>query len=182
MIGEKEAELLSDVARLVRKYGSATVKSLAESLSSREFTEQVAAILNAAASLNVSKPQGKMPSLSLELSRLRDSDPKKYAVIRQFKEDLEIGDLLPTLKELKRFATENNLREPTSHSRAEAIPSLIRQLVGLPNAQLERAISHLERVIGHLERGSKTGSSLSQWSDIITQGMSRSRRNSEDKS
>src|SRR5713101_5858047 len=128
MIEDKEAALLADITRLRKKYGSSTFKSLAEFLSKPDFAEQVARVLNAMEVATPSKGQSKASPLATQLTGIRDSDPQKYELVRRFKEDLEMGDLLPTLKDMKRFATENGLDNISSESRAKAIPSLVRQL------------------------------------------------------
>jgi hypothetical protein len=168
MINDKEYELLRDLAKLLKKYGPEAFEAVAKIYSSQDFNQKFASILMANATIG-RKSVSNRKSSAIELAKIKESEPKKYEIITLFVEEFKAGRILPSLKDAKRFVAENNLPEIKAEYRLKAISQLTGSLLKLSQEELEK-------LFNELSKQGKSDSSLSQWSDIITKGMSRSHR------
>lgn len=168
MIGEKEYALMLDLAKLLKKYGPETFESLAGLISSPEFTEKFSAVLVSTAKSGRADVSRRKSSTK-GLSRLKNVEPEKYEIIQSFIAEFKAGRILPSLKEVNRFVAENNLPEIKAESRSRVISPLAHSL-------LELSPEDLRKILADLLKQGKSDSSLSQWGEIITKGMSRSAR------
>ncbi|HML02900.1 MAG TPA: hypothetical protein VK487_05950 [Candidatus Bathyarchaeia archaeon] len=166
MIDEKEYDLMLDLAKLLRKHGPQVFESLAGTLSSPEFVEKFTAILMGTARIGRAHVSNRSP-LVRELNRLKEVEPKKYEIIKSFMAEFAAGQILPSLKDVNRFVAENGLPEIKATSRSRSISQLVHSLLKLPSEQLGK-------ILAGLVKGRRSDSSLSEWSEIITKGMSRS--------
>lgn len=166
MIGEKEYALMSDLAKLLRKHGSEAFESLARLLSSPEFIEKFSAILISTATIGRASVSSRRPP-ARELSRLKEVEPERYGLIKSFMVEFETRRILPSLKDVNRFVAENNLPAVKAESRSRSLSQLVHSLLGLSSEELGK-------ILAGLAKQGRSDSSLSEWSEIITKGMSRS--------
>ena len=168
MISDKEYELIRDLNKLLKKYGPEAFEAVARIYCSQDFNEKIASILMANATIGRTGVSSRKFSAK-ELAKLKDTEPKKYEIITLFVEEFKAGRILPSLKDAKRFVAENNLPEIRAESRLKAISQLTGSLLKLPQEELEK-------IFNELSKQGKSDSSLSQWSEIISKGMSRSNK------
>jgi hypothetical protein len=166
MISKKEHALMVDLAKLLKKHGPEAFESLSGSVFSPEFTEKFSSVLLKVAKIERNSVS-RVNSSTRGFSKLKKTDPEKYEIIKSFVAKYKEGQILTSLKEVSRFVAENNLPEIKAASRSRAISPLTHSLLKLPSDQIQKLLTEL------LKQG-KSDSSLSQWSDIISKGMSRS--------
>ncbi len=167
MITEQELNLLIDLAKLVKKYGVETFEALEKSISSPETTQRLSHIL-----MQVSTTSRKIPkikgdtkskqdhSIPKALMSLKGVDPEKYQIISYFHNNLLSKTVLPSLRDIKEFATDNGLPEVHAKSRQKAISPLISSLIKLPNDQIITKIQSLKNY-------RTSDRSLEGWSNLI---------------
>jgi len=167
MIKERELDLLLDLLRLLKKYGSESFELLANDLSSPEATEDLSRILTQvsrkAKRIHKSeknrggKPQYPAPK---SLFILEKTDPMKFQILIKFYNDLIAKKILPSLSDIKQFAAEYGLPEVRAESRQKAINPLINALVTSPYDKMKERIQS----ISMHELGDR---SLEGWGKII---------------
>lgn len=170
MSGEREYELLIDIAKLLRKHGPDAFDDLANKISTPEFSAQLATVLTAAASSGRSlKSEGKRGShgkgtrrdLTAQLAALAETEPDKAAMLREFYDGLMAKYLLPTLREVRAFASDNGLPVPTATARPQVAASLLLSLVPLPLTEVQAKLNTLPPKADADDR------SLQRWNDLI---------------
>ena len=166
---EEKYSLLMDLAKLLRKYDADTFETLARDLDSLEFTERLSSILKTSAKVYRRKSYDEGQSFDRKLKKMTLGEPRKFELLTLLERNLQSKMVLPTLKELKRFAADSSLPEIKSDSRSKAIYPFIRVLAGLPTDRLEKLLSNLHEQV-------PTEDELSKWSDIITKKMSRTEK------
>lgn len=163
----QELDLLADIARLYKKYGPDVFERLADRVASPEFAIVLSSILRTTARVSSQVSPKRRASLRSEMDKLSQEQPNKHLMLQSFASDLRAGLLLTNLRDIRRFAAENGLPHITADSRKDAVSQFMRGLIPLPTNELTRILLHAR------ETQSFT-SSLSQWSEIITKGMTRS--------
>ncbi len=168
MIGPREADLLSDIAKLVRKYGPGTFETLASELTSEQFREALASILIETAQVERGRKRtkarrraGHTAGFLTALDKLQDLEPDKYALLSRFWESLIAGNILPSLGDLRDFASTIGLPSVKATSRAKAIGPLISALSVMPVDSLRERLSRV------FIEGTGNDRSLESWSNLI---------------
>ena len=166
MKNNKEFELLSDLAKLINKYGPETFEALCEQISNPKFTRDLVILLSTTAKAYRVVPKTKTrsrPKLSKNtfLSSLEGSDAEKAALLMEFYDGLKNRSVLPTLREMKDFATDNGLPPVKSTSREKALMPFVRTFLKMP---VEEIREHLKRIKPIRSSGDRT---LEGWSQII---------------
>ncbi|MDH5687922.1 MAG: hypothetical protein OEZ48_08685 [Candidatus Bathyarchaeota archaeon] len=164
---QRELDLLVDIAKLLRKYGSEPFESLAELLSSPEMTQRLSHILTQVTKIANTIPETqkrtrtkRRPSIPKSLLTLEGTEPEKYQLLMKFYDDLTAKTVLPSLTDIKEFAAQCGLPEVRAKSRSKAISPLISSLVKSLNEELIAKIQSISRY--------QTGDrSLEGWSKII---------------
>lgn len=100
------------------------------------------------------------PSIPKALVALENTEPKKYQLLMKFYNELITKAVLPSLTDIKGFATEIGLPEVRATSRQKAISPLIGSLIKSPYDELIAKIQSL----GKYRTGDR---SLESWSKII---------------
>ena len=167
MTTQPELDLLIDLAKLLKKHGTDTFESLAESISSPEMTQHLSRLLIQVAKVAQTIPKTKRetglkqePLIPRSLITLKSTEPEKYQPLMNFYDDLIAKTVLPSLRDIKEFAVDCGVSEIRAKSRQKAIGPLINSLLQFPNEELIPRIQSLKK---H-DTGDR---SLEGWSDII---------------
>lgn len=170
MNNKPEFELLIDIAKLLKKYGPDTFESLAQNLSSPKFSELLGSILLAAAKATrkvQTKKAGTIEtkrgsgSFRSSLIALEKKDHNKAELLVKFYDDLMSKAILPTLRDIQAFASDNGLPAVKATARDKAIVPFIKALLPLHFDELKSRLLKIRPV------SSKDDRSLEGWSNII---------------
>jgi len=174
MRNEKEYRLLSDLGRLMSKYGPKAFEDLAADLSDPRFREQLVGILKTTAQASPRPSKGKFsgtsPSSTDFRSTLLRADKEKGALLIELYDALRTRSVLPTLRELKSFASDNGLSPIKSRSREKALIPFVRSFLKLPVEDVRKYLQRIEPTPSPEDR------SLQGWSNIIFANRSQVRR------
>jgi hypothetical protein len=150
MIKERELDLLLDLLKLLKKYGSESFELLANDLSSPEATEDLSRILTQVSrkAKTIRQPEknrgGKQQHpIPKSLFILEKTDPQKFRILIEFYNDLITKKILPSLSDIKQFAAEYGLPEVRAESRQKAINPLINALVTSPYDKMKERIQSI---------------------------------------
>jgi len=164
---EKELNLLVDIAKLIRKYGPEPFESLAQSILSPQLSQDLSNILmqtsKVARAISEEKEKYKTKEESpilRSLLALKRKEPEKYRLLTNFHNGLVTKTLLPSLREIKEFASDCGLPEIRAESRQKAISPLVGSLAKLPYEQLAEKIKSIRK-------HGKEDRSLEGWTNII---------------
>lgn len=165
-MNNKEFDLLSDLAKLIKKYGPETFETLGEQIANPKFTIVLADLLSVTAKTYRTAPKAKSrPQSKLRkgdfLSSLEKSDPEKSALLIELYDGLKNQSILPTLRDLKAFATDNGLPPVKSTSREKALIPFVRTFLKMPVEEVKEC---LRRIQPTRSSGDRT---LEGWSKII---------------
>jgi hypothetical protein len=167
MIRERELDLLIDLLKLLRKYGSESFESLANDLSSPEATEHLSRILaqvprkvRAIYPSEKDRRRKQQYAVPKSLSILEKTDQPKFQILTEFYNNLVSKKILPSLSNIKQFAAEFGLPEVRVESRQKAINPLINALATFPYDKLKERINSVN-IYEHGDR------SLEGWGKII---------------
>lgn len=166
MSDKPEFELLIEIAKLLKKYGPEAFESLAQGLSSPEFSERLASILTASARIGRSeqkKAESKRMTKDFRLSviELGETEPEKSALLLTLYDSLMAKTLLPTLREIQIYVSDMGLPPVKVTTRDKTIVPLIKTLMNLPINELKDKLSVIKPVSTQDDR------SLEGWSNII---------------
>ena len=180
-MGEKpELDLLIDIAKLVKKYGSETFENLADKISTPEFSERLSSLLASTAKVarqaqmeTTDKPAKKkgVRDFRTSLVAFEKNEPEKSAILLKFYDDLLAKIVLPTFRDIKTFLQDNDLPVIKATSREKAIIPLAKVLMALSIDEIKNRISSVKPVIKKDDR------SLEGWSNII---LDKARRTKAD--
>jgi hypothetical protein len=165
--------LLEDIARLVKKHGPKAFSDLSSILRDPGKIEEFITILEAGASAGrrakiykSGAPPGRQRAASVGLglpsSHATTTDPEKADLLSGFYEDLLARRVMPTLRELREFASENHLRGAKAESREKAIGPLVRDLSLRPSDQIASILAGVRPA-----KSVKDDRSLERWADVI---------------
>lgn len=166
MNNNKELDLLTDLAKLMKKYGPSTFETLGEQITNPNFTRVLVDVLSTTAKTYRTLPKTKNRSRSKPirgtfLSSLNTSDAEKYALLMDLYDGLKNQSFLPTLREMKDFASDNGLPPVKSSSREKALIPFVRTFRNMP---VEEVREYLRRIQPTRSSGDRT---LEGWSQII---------------
>ena len=175
----REFDLLIDLSKLLNKYGPDVFEHLAEHLSAPEFVERLTKLLSDVARTARAVPatrsnsRTKPPSqkeLRSSLVALGDTDPEKGVLLVRLYDELMAKTVLPTMKELHRFATKAGLCPLEIRSRPHAVVVLLEDLRGRPLEELRILVADLNTAAEQHDR------SLENWTRIILDKELRTRK------
>ncbi|MCZ7611013.1 MAG: hypothetical protein M5U17_12725 [Ignavibacterium sp.] len=169
---EKEINLLLDLIKIYKKYGSEPFAGLIKSLNDKEFLDTFTKVLENTSFIAKEKgikPKGKkLKKLNLkdELLLLSQKDKQKSEILLFIYDKLISKTVLSTNKQLMNFASELGLNL-TAKSRSQNIVSVMKTLIQLP-------IEKLSNIRIKFDVGNNYGDrSLEGWSNIILKKNSR---------
>lgn len=166
---DREFELLSDLARLIKKYGPETFEGLAHDLANPSFVEKFTEVLNKMAKVahNTRRTAKKQPSGNLQRQDFRLSlvsiglnETEKGALLMNLYDGLRSKALLPTLKEMQNFALDNGLPSLRANSREKAIIPFVKAFIPMSVQNARECIMRIQPIASHDRK-------LDGWSDII---------------
>lgn len=170
MTDRPEFALLAELAKLVKKYGPGTFEALARDFSSPEFAARLTALLTTTA--RGAREAGIRPGPASErrhapkdlrpsLIELGTTEVEKSELLVTFYDGLRTKSLLPTMRDIRAFASDVGLLPPTASSREKAIAPLVRALLPLSLDELKKKLSGITMAPDVDDR------SLEGWSKII---------------
>jgi hypothetical protein len=176
MNNKKQFDLLSDIAKLIKKYGPETFEALGDEISSPEFTERLVEVLITTATVYRKLPQVKRnsrrhsPKLDFR-STLARSEAEKFRLLLELHDALKNKSVLPTLREMKDFATDNGLPPVKSTSREKALIPFIRTFLRMPAENIREYLRRIQ------PRPTSDDRTLEGWSKIIFGNEHRASKN-----
>lgn len=170
MSDRPEFALLIEIAKLLRKYGPETFESLAENLSTPEFSERLVSVLSTVAKTGRTV-RPKESETAEERRSLRDfrsslvaagkTEPEKSELLVKFYDGLTAKTILPTLRDIQAFASDMGLPPLKATARDKAVIPLTKALLPLPLEELRARLAAVKPVSNQDDR------SLEGWSNII---------------
>ena len=165
MIRDDDVKVLSELNRIVARYGPDPLLRLAGVIRDPQRADELATVLESVArqapkakpSLNARKANGIGMTV---LNDLRESDPQKYEVVVDFRERLISGALLPSMSDIRQFARAHNLSIGKASSRKAAIPPLLRSVSELETSSIVALLASTPEP-GNSDR------SLERWRELI---------------
>lgn len=166
MNNNKEFDLLSDLAKLIKKYGPGTFEALSDRLRNPLFAGAMIDVLTATAETYRTLPKTKGRSRSRPpktefLTTLNRSDAERFALLVDLYDALKNQSILPTLREMKDFAADNGLPPVKAKSREKALIPFVRIFLKMP---IEEVRKYLKRIQPTRTSGDRT---LEGWSQVI---------------
>lgn len=169
MTDKNALDLLVDLAKLLRKYGPNTFEKLAAHIGTPEFTARLSDILTASSRTSRSvrtckrhaKPTKPGASFRASLIDLEGMVPEKSSLLLQLYDGLLAKTLLPTLREMNGFLSDNGLAPLKATSRQKAIIPFVKFFLPLPLSQIKSYLARLHPTDTADDR------SLDGWSSVI---------------
>jgi hypothetical protein len=164
---ERRFELLRELGRLLARFGPESFANLAAYLREPGTVADLSEILDRVAEAGRqrgrSRREGSQRPSNLRgwLSALREREPVKGALIGDFYDAVVSRQVLPTLGELRRFASDNGLGPVNATSRDKAVGPLVRALASRSEEEIR---SFMARIAEVGKGGDRT---LQGWADLI---------------
>jgi len=169
-------ELLKDLTRLLKKHGPNAFSDLSEFLKSPGGIDELITLLEASSTAGrkarVTKASGTrkraQEKLNEILFEIESSEPHKAEVLSVFVREFHAKRVLPALRDVRDFASDNGLGWVAATSREKALLPLVRDLMTRPTGELSTI---LKTVTVREHSGDR---SLEGWADVI---LDKDRRN-----
>lgn len=166
----KDIELLTDIARLLKKHGPEPFEQLAQKFKEGCLVEDLLSILDTSARtgrlsrarLGEKRPPAKRKDGITELfQHVEKDEPEKAIILKQLYHSLVGKMILPTLRDIRHFVEDNGLQPVKATSRDKAILPLLRDLASVPSDKISYMVSSVpcSEVEG--------GRTLEGWAGII---------------
>jgi len=167
----KSFELLSEIAKLLKKYGKETFYDLATILRDPNFSNRIADFLeNIASRPSKKKRTQKRLSASEERLKFRESlialgksEPEKSNILLSLFDSLNNKNILPTLRALIDFISDHDLPVPKAKSRGKVIASFVKSCKNLSLSELQQ----LNFPISQQQSSENSDRSLEGWGKVI---------------
>ena len=168
MTDEAKWDLLADLAKLLKKHGPDAFAELSMTLTNREFTRQLAALLPVIGTRGREaemtrrprrKTQPRVTAVSF-LEDLKTQEPERHALLYKFYEEYVAETILLRLADVRRFAKDSGLHNFRSDSRRKAALPLLKALATVPLEVLRTQLS----TVHHF---SSSDRDLEGWSKLI---------------
>jgi hypothetical protein len=170
MIDQREFDLLSDLARLLKKYGPGAFKELARILREPEVIKNLIEIVEASASAGQSLSAKKIKKDHSQAHRtgtrqlladLAEKEPLKAELLSKFNDALTTRIAYPSLKDLRAFVMDNGLESIRTNTRDKAIYQVLKDLAARPVEAIKSIISRARIEAKADDR------SLEGWAEVI---------------
>jgi hypothetical protein len=149
---DREADLFLEIAKLLKKYGPETFAELAKTLSRPDFLETLVGVLDGTRRIVHPTPtkhytQGSKAKLSPEsnlrafLKELQEKEPEKVDLLMKFYNSLLAKHVLPTLRDVQSFLSDQGIQQSKAKDRSKAIPNLIRTMSKLECDRIKQIIA-----------------------------------------
>jgi hypothetical protein len=164
----QQMALLSELATLLRQYGSETFRSLAARLDDPSFARDLSRLLKdveaaAPPRQQRSSRRKQTPRERLEgvAAKVRTAPEETRAILGPLIEEVLAGRLAPQLRDVRVIAERSGLRVGSAHTRDEALASLFSQLLDSPASEIGSRVAYLRSLLEGDQR------SLEGWSHVI---------------
>lgn len=161
---DRQIDLLIEIAKLLKKFGSSAFEELASSLLSPEGVQALQRVLEQTAAIS---RMTKVPTVPNARGRHANrgpseisSDPEKQKLLSLFREQYVNKELLPTLEDVREFIREWKVHDNSLESRQKALRVVLKLLNDLPVDELRSKLGGIGNTI-HPRDG------LEGWSKII---------------
>lgn len=173
----KPFELLSEIAKLFKRYGKETFYEAAAILRDPNFSNQVADFLENIANRTLKgKNSQKRLTATEERVKFREtlvdlgkSDPDKSKILLSLLDSLHDKTILPSLRELIDFISDHGLPVPKAKSRDKVIIAFVKNCKKLPLSELP--LFHFQNEKRHTLENSDR--SLEGWGKVILDRKSK---------
>ena len=172
----KDIELLTDIARLLKKHGPEPFEQLAQKFKEGWLVEDLLSILDTSARAGrrsrarlgeKQSPAKRKDGITELFQHVEKDEPAKANILKRLHHSLVGKTILPTLKDIRHFAEDNGLQPVKATSRDKAILPLLRDLASVPSDK----ISHLVSSVPCSEV--EGGRTLEGWTGIILGSRNR---------
>lgn len=172
MINDSKAyELLGEIAKLLKKYEKDTFSNLATILRDPKLSNQIAEILENTAQLSPQKKRTrKRPSALEERTRFRESlvalgkeEPEKSKTLLLLFDSLQAKTILPSLRNLTDFISDQGMPVPKAKSREKVIMSFLKKCIEFSLHDLQA----FESKINPQQPNDNADRSLEGWGRVI---------------
>jgi hypothetical protein len=164
----REFDLLCDLSKLIKKYGAQTFDELARELASPDFMERFLDVLRLTANAHRRTPSIKKRATSSKESDFRAllvntgrTEAEKSRLLTDLYDALKSKAVLPTLREMQSFASDNGLPPITHKSREKALVPFVKTFLRMPIEDVRFYLSQIRQT------GAPDDRSLEGWSNII---------------
>ncbi len=169
MNAKNHLDLLVDIAKLLKKYGTDTFEILADNISKPEFAKDLTNILSESAKASrTTKPRMKKTKAKSSGKTFRDSlieikdyHPEKGEILVHLYDGLIAKTFLPTLRDLNAYLSDNGLPPLKTKSRDSAIIPFVKVFLPIPLNEVKNYLQNIQPV------PSNDDSSLERWSKVI---------------
>ena len=169
MTTHREFDLLSDLSKLLKKYGPQTFDNLAQQLANPQFMDMFRYVLRTTANMYRSTRSPNKSSARSKRSDFRSSlinvssraEAEKGALLTDLYDALKAKAVLPTLREMQSFALDNGLDPVTTTSRDKAVVPFVKKFLDMPIEEVRSYLSRIRQTQASDDR------SLEGWSNII---------------
>jgi len=173
----KTYELLEQIAKLLKKYGKETFSELATILKDPNLSNHISETLENIAQLSPQKKRTqKHPTLLEESMQLRESfvvlgkgEPEKSKILLSMFDSLQNKTILPSLRELTNFISDQGLPVPKAKSRGKVIFSFLKKCTELSLNDLEA----FNATINRQQHSNDADRSLEGWGKVILDRKNR---------
>lgn len=167
----KTYELLEEIAKLLKKYGKEAFSELATILKDPNLSIQISETLEKIAQRSPQKKRTQKRLTLLEESmQLRESlvvlgkgEPEKSKILLSMFNSLQNKTILPSLRELANFISDQGLPVPKAKSRGKVILSFLKKCNELSLNDLEA----LNATINRHQHSNEADRSLEGWGKVI---------------
>jgi alanyl-tRNA synthetase len=163
---ESNKDLLIDLARLVKKHPPEEWESVINWFKDEERREKLLAIIQELAGVSKkihdkSRRKRNIPGIAYLLDEVRQIDPQKAELLRQFWNKLRSREVLPTFSTMRMFAEAAGLPIISAKKREQAVNELMRQFMNLPYDEIQDTLQKA------LIARSNFGEDYGRWVDLI---------------
>lgn len=179
---EINPRLLTELAALARRYHPEEFAGLARALEDGRLLSQLIEVVRQMEecsrqthrkpeSKKTQSPRSNRDVLLKMFDSLKETDPEKFDLLKEFMHSLTSGELLPTPGQVRAFAEEWGIPDmPPKASRTAICTKLLRFLSSKPAAEIRIAMEQ-----ARTRSTVSGGATLKDWADIIMRPRSASR-------
>lgn len=170
MIKQEDLNLLNDLVKLWKKYGPESFERLRNLLRSGEMPAEMESVLTTVTTsakikamqkkTSVLKSKEMRPHAESQLPYLRNSQPAKYDILKQFYEEMREKKILAMTRDVVSFSAHIGLVVPKKASRDIIIGRIMTYLSQEPLEQIKIWVEEARK-------SGTTGQTLDEWADII---------------
>lgn len=171
-MNDLNTDLIVDLAKLANRYSADDWKALVAYLRDDSRRHDLITLLESvgeAGTRRRSSSRPRPPTIARVLDEMTDSDPRAAQLLREFRNKLIVGQLLPRSSDLNSFAEHLGIKDvPQYNKREQAVNFLVRELSLLSYDELVSAMSAAD------VHGRDFGQDYDNWVKLILRDGPRS--------